>query len=245
MVDCKDFKTMQTNKLRTIVVDDSSLQRMAVGKLVSDHTGLELVAEYNNGMEAYKNVEKNQIDLIFLDIEMPILNGFEFIESLPNIPQIILITGKPDYALKAFDYNATDYLLKPITKSRFNDSVRKALFNSAKTNSNKNDEVHIYVNSNLKKVKVNINDIKWIEGLGDYIKLVTVHDSILVLSTMKAFIEKLPQDKFLRIHKSYIVNLDKVEKFSSALVEVSGDKIPLSRYKKMQLEEALLSAKDN
>ena len=236
---------MQTKKLRTIVVDDSSLQRMAVGKLVSDHLNLELVAEYNNGMEAYKNVAENQIDLIFLDIEMPILDGFEFIESLSNIPQIILITGKPDYALKAFDYNVTDYLLKPITKSRFNDSVRKALFNDSKNNINRADEAHIYVNSNLKKVKVIINDIKWIEGLGDYIKLVTEDSSILVLSTMKSFIEKLPNDKFLRIHKSYIVNLEKVEKFSSALVEVRGQQIPLSRYKKMQLEEALLSAQSN
>mgnify|MGYP000023111285 CR=1 FL=1 len=236
---------MRTNKLRTIVVDDSSLQRMAVGKLVSNHPDLELVAEYNNGMEAYKNVEKNQIDLIFLDVEMPILDGFEFIESLSNIPQIILVTGKPDYALKAFDYNVTDYLLKPINKVRFADSVRKVVFNMAKSNANKNDEAHIYVNSNLKKVKVIVNDIKWIEGLGDYIKLVTINNSILVLSTMKAFIEKLPQDKFLRIHKSYIVNLDRVEKFSSALVEVSGQKIPLSRYKKNQLEEALLSAQDN
>jgi len=236
---------MQTNKLRTIIVDDSSLQRMAVGKLIADHPDLELVSEYNNGIEAYKNVSNNKIDLIFLDVEMPIIDGFEFIESLSYIPQIILITGKPDYALKAFDYNVTDYLLKPITKSRFDDSVRKALLNARKTNSNGIEEAHIYVNSNLKKVKVIINDIKWIEGLGDYIKLVTEDNTILVLSTMKAFIEKLPQDKFLRIHKSYIVNLNKVEKFSSALVEVRGQKIPLSRYKKTQLEEALLSTQEN
>ncbi|MFS4491374.1 LytR/AlgR family response regulator transcription factor [Maribacter sp. 2308TA10-17] len=237
---------METNKLRTIVVDDSSLQRMAVSKLINDHPNLELVAEYNNGMEAYKNVEQNQIDLIFLDVEMPILNGFEFIESLSNIPQIILITGKPDYALKAFDYDVTDYLLKPITKSRFAASVKKALFKNAKSNITKGDEAHIYVNSNLKKVKVVVNDIKWIEGLGDYIKLVTIdNNNILVLSTMKAFIEKLPQDKFLRIHKSYIVNLERVEKFSSAQVEVEGQQIPLSRYKKLQLEEALLNAEES
>jgi DNA-binding LytR/AlgR family response regulator len=237
---------MKINKLRTIVVDDSSLQRMAVSKLINDNPHLDLVAEYNNGMEAYKNVEQNQIDLIFLDVEMPILNGFEFIESLSNIPQIILITGKPDYALKAFDYNVTDYLLKPITKSRFISAVKKALFKENNNTTSRADEAHIYVNSNLKKVKVIISEIKWIEGLGDYIKLVTIDNSnILVLSTMKAFIEKLPQDKFLRIHKSYIVNLDKVEKFSSAHVEVSGQQIPLSRYKKLQLEEALLNTVEN
>lgn len=231
---------MNTNKLRTIIVDDSSLQRMAVSKLINDHPNLDLIAEYNNGMEAYKNVEQNQIDLIFLDVEMPLLDGFEFIESLSNIPQIILITGKPDYALKAFEYDVTDYLLKPITKSRFETSIKKALLKNSKSFVNQGEEAHIYVNSNLKKVKVVINNIKWIEGLGDYIKLVTDDANILVLSTMKAFIEKLPQDKFLRIHKSYIVNLEKIEKFSSAQVEVAGQPIPLSRYKKLQLEEALL-----
>jgi len=236
---------METNKLRTIVVDDSSLQRMAVSRLINDHPNLDLVAEYNNGMEAYKNVEQNQIDLIFLDVEMPILDGFEFIESLSNIPQIILITSKPDYALKAFDYDVTDYLLKPITKSRFDSSVKKAIFKNRNTTLDTSNDAHIYVNSNLKKVKVVINEIKWIEGLGDYIKLVTDDSNILVLSTMKAFIEKLPQNKFLRIHKSYIVNLGKIEKFSGAQVEVDGQTIPLSRYKKLQLEEALLNAEQD
>ena len=236
---------MGTNKLRTIVVDDSSLQRMAVAKLIKDHQNLDLIAEYNNGIEAYKNVEKDKIDLIFLDVEMPIIDGFEFIESLANIPQIILITGKPDYALRAFDYDVTDYLLKPITKSRFEASVKRALVKDIQTNMGNEDQSHIYVNSNLKKVKVLVNDIKWIEGVGDYIKLVTDDANILVLSTMKAFIEKLPDDKFLRIHKSYIINLEKVEKFSSVLVEVCGQKIPLSRYKKVELEEALLNTQDN
>ncbi len=232
---------MKTNKLRTIIIDDSSIQRMAVGKLIRDNPHIDLIAEYNNGMEAYRNVAQNQIDLIFLDVEMPILDGFEFIESLLKTPQIILISGKPDYAMKAFDYNVTDYLLKPISKERFDESIKKALFKVTKSSYEEKENVFIYVSSNLKKVKVIIDDIKWIEGLGDYIKIVTTTESILVLSTMKAFIKKLPENKFLRIHKSYIVNLDRVEKYSSAKVEVNGEKIPLSRYKKQQLEEALLS----
>jgi len=188
---------MKTNKLRTIIVDDSSLQRIAVSKLINDHPNLDLIAEYNNGMEAYKNVEQNKIDLIFLDVEMPILDGFEFIESLSNIPQIILVTSKADYALKAFEYDVTDYLLKPISKTRFDAAIKKAVFKNELATVNKADEAHIYVNSNLKKVKVVINDIKWID--------------------------------------------EKIDKFSSAQVEVAGQPIPLSRYKKIQLEEALLS----
>ena len=234
---------MRIKKLRSILIDDSSLQRITISKMIKSHLNLDLVAEFKNGIEAQKNIKDFQANLIFLDIEMPIVNGFEFIETLQNKPQIILITGKPDYALKAFDYDVTDYLLKPITKERFNISIKKALANDFVNNSTNEEAEHIYVSSNLKKVKIMINDIKWIEGLGDYIKIVTEDSNVLVLSTMKAFITKLPQNKFLRIHKSYIVNLAKVENFSNVLVQVTGEQIPLSRYRKMELEEALLKSK--
>lgn len=227
-------------KLRSILIDDSSLQRITISKMIQSHLNLDLVAEFKNGIEAQRNIKDFEADLIFLDIEMPIVNGFEFIEALENRPQIILITGKSDYALKAFDYDVTDYLLKPITKERFNISIKKALANDYDNSGTDEEGEHIYVSSSLKKVKVLINDIKWVEGLGDYIKIVTQDSNVLVLSTMKSFITKLPQDKFLRVHKSYIVNLTKVENFSSVLVEVGGEKIPLSRYKKTELEEALL-----
>lgn len=232
---------MKIKKLRSVIVDDSSVQRMAISKMVKNHLSLDLVAEYQNAIEAQRNFKSLKVDLIFLDIEMPIVNGFEFIESLANRPQIILITGKPDYALKAFDYDVTDYLLKPITQERFNFAIKKALANVHVHSISNGEEEHIYVNSSLKKVKIVIHEIKWVEGLGDYIKIVTQDSNVLVLSTMKAFITKLPKNKFLRVHKSYIVNLAKVEKFSSAVIEVEGEQIPLSRYKKTQLEEALLN----
>ncbi len=236
---------MQAKKLRSIIVDDSAVQRMAVSKLISNHPNLELIIQYKDGFEAQKKVNSNDIDLIFLDVEMPIIDGFEFIESMENPPQVILITGKPEYALKAFDYDVTDYLLKPITKDRFNDAITKAMARAGENSDVKTeDEDHIFVNSSLKKVKVVINEIKWIEGLGDYVKVVTEDANILVLSTMKAFIKKLPEDRFLRIHKSYIVNLNKVQQFSSALVEVGGQQIPLSRHKKDELEEALTSSQN-
>lgn len=236
---------MQAKKLRSIIVDDSAVQRLAVSKLISSHPDLELIIQYKDGFEAQKKVNSKDIDLIFLDVEMPILDGFEFIESMDNPPQVILITGKTEYALKAFEYNVTDYLLKPITKDRFNDAIKKALARAGENAETKaEDQDHIFVNSSLKKVKVIINEIKWIEGLGDYVKVVTEDANILVLSTMKAFIKKLPEDRFLRIHKSYIVNLNKVQQFSSALVEVGGQQIPLSRHKKDELEEALTSSQN-
>ncbi|MEK6155663.1 LytTR family DNA-binding domain-containing protein [Flavobacteriaceae bacterium 3-367] len=226
-------------KLRSIIVDDSSMQRMAVAKLVNNHPNLALVAEYSNAIEAKNGIKNNEIDLIFLDVEMPIISGFDLLESLENRPQVILITGKPDYALKAFDYDVTDYLHKPITMARFDASVKRAVAKYEQMHRVNEDEEHIFVKSNLKKRKVILNDIKWIEALGDYIKLVTDEANIVILSTMKSFEQQLPEEKFLRIHKSYIVNLEKVEKFNSKNVEVSGRQIPLSRNKKTELAEAL------
>ncbi|MCV6630655.1 MAG: LytTR family DNA-binding domain-containing protein [Flavobacteriaceae bacterium] len=226
-------------KLKCIIVDDSSLQRMAVAKLVNNHPLLTLTAEYSNAIEAKNGLKNNAVDLIFLDIEMPIVNGFDLLESLENPPQVILITGKVDYALKAFDYDVTDYLHKPITYERFDASVKRAVHKFEQINRVEEEDDHIFVKSNLKKRKVILNDIKWIEALGDYVKLVTDEANIVILSTMKAFEKELPADRFLRIHKSYIVNLDKIERFNSKNVEVQGRQIPLSRNKKTELAEAL------
>ena len=231
---------MSSAKLKCLVIDDSKIQRIAVTQLVKSHKDLQLVGDYESAITAKVGLTKNRVDLVFLDIEMPIVNGFEFIESLENPPQIILITSKPEYAMQAFDYDVTDYLLKPVIQARFNTSVRKALLKH--TNVEEVEDQHIFVSSRLKKVKILLREIKWVEGLGDYLKIITEEDSHLVLSTMKAFIGKLPQDRFLRVHKSYIINLDKVEKFNGAQVEVCGRKIPLSRHKKLQLEEALLKS---
>ncbi|UKM66449.1 LytTR family DNA-binding domain-containing protein [Flavobacteriaceae bacterium GSB9] len=226
--------------LNCVVVDDSAIQRLSIVKLVENHPSLNLIAEYSSALETKNGLNTHQVDLIFLDIEMPVLNGFELLDVLNNKPQIIFVTGKTEYAFKAFNYDATDYLHKPITKERFNTSVEKALEQHRLTQDmNEEDGEHIFVKSNLKKRKVYIKDIKWIEALGDYVKLVTEENSLVVLSTMKAFEAELPEGKFLRIHKSYIVNLDKIDRFNSKNVEVGAYEIPLSRNKKTQLVDAL------
>ena len=226
-------------KLKSIIVDDSSMQRMAVAQLVNKHPNLALVAQYSNAIEANNGIKNNDIDLIFLDVEMPIINGFDLLESLENPPQVILITGKPDYALKAFDYDVTDYLYKPISSARFEASIKRAVVRHEQSQNVNQEEEYIFVKSNLKNRKVVLNDIKWVEALGDYIKVVTNEGNIVILSTMKSFEKQLPEDKFLRIHKSYIVNLEKVEKFNSKNIEVEGRQVPLSRNKKNELMEAL------
>ncbi|PHS03626.1 MAG: DNA-binding response regulator [Kordia sp.] len=226
--------------LRCVVVDDSSIQRMSIVKLVKEHPALTLIAEYSSAVDTKKGLNDTECDLIFLDIEMPIINGFELLDVLKNKPQIIFVTGKTEYAFKAFDYDATDYLQKPITQERFNLGVEKALeHHRLKFENNTAEEEYIFIKSNLKKRKIFINDIQWIEALGDYIKLVTNEESFVILSTMKAFEKEVEEYSFLRIHKSYIVNLKKIKRFNSKFVEINTENIPLSRNKKKLLIEAL------
>lgn len=180
------------------------------------------------------------MDLIFLDIEMPDLSGFELLDNLKNKPQIIFVTGKTEYAFKAFNYNATDYLHKPITRERFNIAVNKALEQHKLTlDYFETDGEQIIVRSNQEKHQVYIKDIKWIEAQGDYVKIITKENTFLVLSTMKSFEAELPEEYFFRIHKSYLVNLAKIERFSSTKIEMDKFNIPISRNKKKQFTEAL------
>ncbi|HBI02278.1 MAG TPA: LytTR family DNA-binding domain-containing protein [Flavobacterium sp.] len=230
-------------KLNCVVVDDSSIQRMIITKLVNNHQSLHLVGDFSNAIEAKSCMSIHSVDLIFLDIEMPIINGFDFLDGLKNKPQIIFITSKADYAVKAFDYDATDYLQKPISVDRFDSAVKRAIdMHKLRNEVSEEEGDYIFIKSNLKKLKVFTSKIKWIEAYGDYVKVVTDEDSNLVLSTMKSFENDLSKDRFLRVHKSFIVNIDKIERFNSKFAEIGVTKIPLSRNKKDDLKKALAIA---
>jgi two-component system LytT family response regulator len=227
-------------KLNCVVIDDSSIQRIIISKLVNNHNNLHLVGDFSNAIEARACMSVQSVDLIFLDVEMPVINGFDFLDGLKVKPQIIFVTSKAEYAMKAFDYDATDYLQKPIALDRFNASVKRALdMYSLKNESKEEEGDHIFIKSNLKKLKIFTAKIKWIEAFGDYVRVVTENDSNLVLSTMKAFENDLPKEKFIRVHKSYIINIDKIDRFNSKFAEIGLTKIPLSRNKKEDLVKAL------
>ncbi|MFL9843897.1 LytR/AlgR family response regulator transcription factor [Flavobacterium rhizosphaerae] len=227
-------------RLNCVVVDDSTIHRITIAKLVNEHPDLALVGDFSNASETRSCIINKNVDLLFLDIEMPVQTGFDLLDGLKSRPQIIFVSSKSDYALKAFDYAAVDYLHKPITKERFNKAVQKAMdiFQLKKEGVEEEGEF-IFVKSNLKNFKVYINKIKWVEAFGDYIKINTEDETHLVLSTMKSFESELPMDKFLRVHKSYIINIDKVQKFNSRFAEIGNTQIPLSRNKKEDLANAL------
>lgn len=227
-------------KLNCIVIEDDVIQRMINVKLVKNHPDLNLVGEFSNATEAKNFITKHVVDLIFLDIEMPVINGFVFLNDLKTNPQIIFITSKTEYALKAFNYNVIGYLQKPVTVNRFNNSVKRAVgFHKLIEEKESN---YIVVRSNLRKLKISLNKIKWIESFGDYVKIITDKDKNLTLSSMKSFEKELPKEKFLRVHRSFIINIEKVERFNSKFAEIGITKIPLSRNKKEDLIKALAIA---
>ncbi|WP_303687595.1 LytTR family DNA-binding domain-containing protein [Nonlabens dokdonensis] len=234
------IKAMSNTILNCFVVDDSSIQRLAIVKMIENHPNLLLKGEFSNAVETKTALKEQSIDLIFLDIEMPILTGFDLLDDLTDKPGVIFVTGQTKYAFKAFDYAAIDYLQKPIKKDRFLYAVERALLShKMKTEMIEDRGEFIFVKSNLKKRKVYLKELRYIQALGDYVKLITEDDSLIVLSTMKSFENSLPSEDFLRIHKSYIINLRKVEKFNSKAVELGKEVLPLSRNRKSDLVEAL------
>ena len=229
-------------KLNCIVVDDSAVQRITITKLVNESTLLNLIGEFANALEAKNCINNNALDLIFIDVEMQLICGFDLLDGLKTKPQIIFITSKADYALKAFDYEATDFLQKPISKERFLKAVKKATeLHALRYDIPQEQGESIVIKSNLKKLKIYLSKIKWIEAYGDYIKVVTDDETHLVLSTMKGFEKELPEGKFIRVHKSFIINLSRVEKFNNKFIEIGTTKIPLSRNKKEEIVKAIES----
>lgn len=220
---------MKIQKLNSIIIDDSQVQCEALAKIVKRHPNLTFQGYSSNAINARRILIDKDIDLIFLDVEMPIINGFDFLEALEEAPQVIIVSNSEKYALKAYDYNVTDYLLKPICAKRFDKAVKRALQNQKRSTYEEQEDEHLFVKSNFRKVKVSCNEIKWIEALGDYVRLVTEKSNLVVQSSMKSFYERLPNDQFVRTHKSYIINLRRIERFNTTEVEVDGKKIPLSR----------------
>lgn len=222
---------MKIKKLRSVIIDDSELERNTLVKIIKSHLNLTLVNCFHNALDVKTRGLDESTDLIFLNIDLPFINGFDFLETLQPKSQVVVTSNSSEHALRAFEYNVTDYLLKPIEPYRFNKAIKKALQNS-KEQTETVEEDHFFVKSNFRKVRVNYNDIQWVEALGDYVRVVTRKSNLVVLSTMKAFQNRLPANQFLRIHKSYIINLKRIENFNHTMVEVEGKKMPLSRKRK-------------
>ncbi len=233
---------MEQLLLKCAVVDDSTIQRLAIIKLIKNHPQLELVNAWNNAIETKNGLLDTKIDLLFLDIEMPVLNGFDLLDDLEDKPHVIFVTGKTKYALRAFDYHAVDFLKKPLKKERFNIAVQKVLntYSLLPENQPQQDNPFVFIKSGIKEYKVFLKQILYVSALKDFAKIHMEEGSPLVtLGTMTSLESILPSEYFFRAHRSYIVNLKKIERFGAHYMEIRNNKIPISRMKKQEFKEAL------
>ncbi|NNE26726.1 MAG: response regulator transcription factor [Saprospiraceae bacterium] len=213
--------------MKTIIVDDEPLAQDVIETHLEKLADFELVAKCNNVVEANEILANEEVDIIFLDIQMPQITGIEFVKTLQNPPLIIFTTAYDNYAIEGFELNAVDYLLKPISFDRFMKAANKArdkfeISPSASTGgSDFQNEDYMFVKADKKLIKVNFDDIIYIEGLKDYVIIRMNQGRVITLQTMKSLEAKLPQDKFMRIHRSYIVGLNHINAVIGNMVEIT------------------------
>lgn len=216
--------------MKCIVIDDDKLTRTALSKFIEQRPDLKLIGEFADALSAIPAIKKEDIDLIFLDMVMPKMTGIELLNQFEDLPQIIIISDYKEYAVEGFNYNVTDYLTKPITKDRFSSAMDKVLQRSV-FEQVKNETYHsIAVKQRSGYINISTDEILYVEGFGDY---VNVHlqegRKVTVLSTIKAMDEQLSEYSFMRIHRSYIANLKKVDRIVENDVFISSRSIPVSR----------------
>ena len=228
-------------KLNCIVVDDDVMSLKIIDALIKKTEFLHVKGLYDNPVHAMGALQKLAIDLIFLDVEMPVINGLELISTLKDPPQIILISYNRNYALDAFQYDVTDYLLKPISYDRFLKASQKALTNLHKSQPQENTEVqNIFVKIDSLLVNFDVSDIYWLEAFGDYVKIRSGKEVYTVYTTMKALEEKLPHQEFVRIHRSYIVRIDKIKNIGATNLQVLNRIFPIGNSYKKDLMDRIV-----
>ncbi len=228
--------------LKCAIVDDEPLALELLKSYVKKTPVLELNGAYSSAIEAMKMLPDNPVDLLFLDIQMPELNGLEFSHMVPEDTRIVFTTAFGQYALDGYKVNALDYLLKPISYTDFLQSVNKAVqwFDRKRGTDNEPTDKpdFIYVKSDYKLIQISLKDILYIEGLKDYVKIHLEGESrpILSLTSLKALEEKLPTDRFIRVHRSYIVQKQKIKVIDKARIVFGKEYIPVSESYKQELQ---------
>lgn len=231
--------------IKALIIDDEKLARDVLEEYISKNAVIELVGSFSSAEESISCLQSNNIDLIFLDIQMPGLDGISFLKSLRNPPDVIFTTAHRNFALEGFELDATDFLLKPIRYQRFLKAVNKVVFRESvkdgkqeNTATEQNDYVLLYSNKMAHRVK--LNDITYAEALSDYCKVyLSNRKCIVVKESLNDLNEKLQSGGFLRIHKSYAVAMPKIKKFSSSKVYLEGIELPIGSTYRAQVKSSL------
>lgn len=241
------YRSPLTNKIQMIkclIVDDESLAREAIKIYIQKIPELEVVDECENALQAMASLRKQPVDLIFLDIEMPEIDGISFLKLLKNIPGVILTTAYRDYALQAFDLDVIDYLLKPISFDRFVSAVNKYFNRMNKPfifqpDLNKETANYINIKADRKTYKIDTSTILYLECLKDYVKIVCLDESIVTHDSISNLETLLSEYGFLRIHRSFLVAIDKIRSFDAESVFLQNIQLPISRTYKKSVQAVL------
>jgi len=232
-------------KTRCLIVDDEPLAIKLIRKHLEHFNQFEIIAECENAIDASLVLQKHKIDLIFLDIQMPEITGIDFIKSLHTKPEIIITSAYKEYAIDGFDLDVLDFLLKPITFNRFFKAINKFLSKNTETvlivdeKNEKPEYKELLIKDTNKTYKINPTEILYIEGMREYIKVYTNQENIISKSSLTNFLNRLPEEIFVRVHKSFIINKDKVRAFTASTIEIGNKKVPIGRSYKINTLEIL------
>lgn len=230
-----------STKINTIIVEDELMAQKALQNLCSNFKSINLLNTFENVEDALLFLESASIDLVFLDIELPGMSGIDMINKMPYLPQIVFTTGNREYAYEAFEYEITDFLKKPITIDRFTKAVSKVEEIRSKRNaiSSASEKRELYIKSDGKLIRLEYNSILYFENVGDYIKAITLHGNYIFHGTMKSIDQKITDPRFLKVHRSYIVNLNKIVDIQDNSLLIEKKVIPVSRAYKAVLIESI------
>ncbi|MEO0340245.1 MAG: LytTR family DNA-binding domain-containing protein [Bacteroidota bacterium] len=215
-----------------MIVDDDPMARAAVKTLCKKTPLVNVVSICEDAKTAINTVNDDAIDLILLDIEMPGMNGIEFLNQVSYLPQVIFITSQRKYAYEAFEYQVTDFLEKPITLLRFNRAIEKATDIQKQINDYKNRSNDLYIRNDGRFIRLNYNDILFFENVGDYVRIKTEGQQFIIHSTLKNVDRKLRDPRFLKVHRSFVINLDKIKDIEENTLVIDKTVIPISRANK-------------
>jgi DNA-binding LytR/AlgR family response regulator len=215
--------------LSSVIVEDLQVAADYLTRCCEKSGLLEVKGHFPNAEEALLFLNQQSVDLLFLDVEMPGATGFELLDRLAYSPKVILTTSKPEYAYNAFEYNVSDFLKKPFTYQRFLEAVQKVTSPSIDNNISSTATDHIYIKTEGKLIRLNNSDILFIESMGDYVKFVSNDKKYITHNTIKNLEEKVNKQCFLKTHRSYIINVNKIDDIRENLLFIKGNEIPISK----------------
>ena len=220
--------------IQCLLVDDEPPAREILRRYIGDIATMELAAECSNALQAFTVLQKEPIDLMFLDVRMPRMNGNDFLKSLRHPPKVILTTAYPEYAVEGYELDVVDYLLKPVPFDRFLKAVNKAfpaggVPEEKMDGTEKKKQAFVYFRIDRKMKKVMLDDILYIESMKDYIKLFTSEGTLITKQSISSVEEMLPEKEFARVHRSYIISLNNIKSFTAEVIEIGNTNIPIGK----------------